>query len=95
MHNDSVETLLARHYGSTAPAPAGLEQRLSAALHQEAHEIVEQQQMAERLRAWRVNRRRAVKLVALGSASLGAIGFGLELAEAILIGQEATQTATP
>ena len=95
MHNDSVETLLARHYGSTAPAPTGLEQRLSAALHQEVHAIAEQQQVAERLRAWRVNRRRAVKLVALGSAGLGAIGFGLELAEAILIGQEAAQTATP
>ena len=95
MHNDSVETLLARHYGSTAPTPAGLEQRLSAALHQEVHAIAEQQQVAERLRAWRVNRRRAVKLVALGSAGLGAIGFGLELAEAVLIGQEAAQTATP
>lgn len=95
MHNDSVETLLARHYGSTAAAPAGLEQRLNAALHQEAHGIVEQQQVAERLRAWRVNRRRAVKLVALGSASLGALGFGLELVEAVLVGQEAVQTATP
>lgn len=95
MHNDSIETLLARHYGSTASMPTGLEQRLSAALRQRANELTEQQRMASELRAWRVGRRRAVKLVALGSASLGALGLGLELVETILIGQEATQTATP
>lgn len=95
MHNDSVETLLARHYGSTAPAPTGLEQRLNAALHQEVYDLAEQQHMAAQLRAWRLGRRRAVKLVALGSAGLGALGLGLELVEAVLIGQEATQAATP
>ena len=95
MHNDSVDTLLARHYGSTAPTPAGLEQRLSVALRQQAEEIVEQRRVTNQLRAWRVGRRRAVKLVALGSASLGVLGLGLELAEAVLVGQEATQTATP
>lgn len=95
MHNDSVETLLARHYGSTAPTPAGLEQRLNVALRQQASELAEQQRMAAELRAWHMSRRRAVKLVALGSASLGALGLGLELVEAVLIGQEAAQTATP
>jgi hypothetical protein len=37
MHNDSIETLLLRHYGRTASSPAGLEQQLVASLrHQEA-----------------------------------------------------------
>jgi len=36
MYNDSIETLVLRHYGGTAPTPPGLEQQLAASLRQEA-----------------------------------------------------------
>jgi len=36
MHNDSLETLLLRHYGNTAPTPSALEARLVASVRQEA-----------------------------------------------------------
>lgn len=95
MQNDSLETLLLRHYGSTAPAPDGLEQRLSASVRQEVGEMQRQQyHVATR----RVNRRSAVRLVALGSAGLGLLGFGMEgiqMLESALAGQDITQTAFP
>jgi hypothetical protein len=95
MQNDSLETLLLRHYGSTAPTPAGLEQRLHASVRQEAGAMQRQQYyVATR----RVNRRSAVRLVALGSAGLGLLGIGMEgiqMLESALAGQDITQTAFP
>jgi hypothetical protein len=95
MHNDSLETLLARHYGSTAPSPTGLEQRLNVALRQQVVVQGEQQRMAAHLRTTRMSRRHALRLVALGSASMGLLGAGLELFETALAGQETTSTAIP
>ena len=41
MQNDSIETLLLRHYGSAAQAPAGLEEKLRASIRLEAAEQAE------------------------------------------------------
>ncbi len=95
MQNDSLETLLLRHYGSIAPTPDGLEQRLRASVRQEASEM-QQQQYSVATR--RVNRRSAVRLVALGSAGLGLLGLGMEgiqMVESALAGQDIIQTAFP
>jgi hypothetical protein len=96
MRNDSIETLLLRHYGSTAPVPTGLEQRLQAAAHHQMAELRQQQHIAARLRAYRVNRRRAVRLFALGTAGLGMLSTGLaslHTLESALLGQDMRQHA--
>ena len=96
MQNDSIETLLLRHYGSAAPTPTGLEQRLQAAAHYQVAELRQQQHIAAHLRAYRVNRRRAVRLVALGTAGLGILSAGLaslHTLETALLGLDATQHA--
>ncbi|MDQ2905108.1 MAG: hypothetical protein ABI456_19620 [Ktedonobacteraceae bacterium] len=91
MQNDSIETLLLRHYGSAAPAPADLEQRLCASVRQQSQEAEAQQNMATILREKRISRRRATTLVAIGAAGVGALSFGLEglqALEAALSGQD-------
>lgn len=93
MENDSIETLLLRHYGDLAPAPAALEQQLLASVRAETAKRHEQQQALTRLQARRVSRRRAVGLVAQGTAELGlgllSVGMeGLQSMETALIGQE-------
>jgi len=96
MHNDSIETLLLRHYGSTAPTPIGLEQRLQAATHHQMAELRQQQHLATRLRTYRVNRRRAVRFVALSTAGLGMLSAGLSslhMLESALLGEDMTQHA--
>jgi hypothetical protein len=96
MRNDSIETLLLRHYGSTAPAPADLEARLLASVQEQAAEISAREQRA---RAWSerpVSRRRVLRLVALGSAGLGVLGIGLDglrQAEASLLGYDTRKPA--
>ena len=96
MRNDSIETLLLRHYGSAAPAPADLEARLLASVQGQAAEISAREQRA---RAWGerpVSRRRVLRLVAFGSAGLGVLGIGLEglrQAEASLLGCDTRKTA--
>lgn len=94
MHNDSLETLLARHYGSNAVAPAGLEQRLRASVHQQATRLAREQGAATYMGTHPVSRRRAVQLVALGSLGVGIVNLGLEVLETTLVGQEAAQNAT-
>ena len=89
MHNDSLETLLARHYGNTAVAPAGLEQRLSVSVHRQATRLAQEQTTLTHS----VSRRRAVQLVALSSLGIGMVNLGLEMLETTLAGQEATQNA--
>jgi len=94
MHNDSIETLLLRHYGPTAPNPTYLEQRLIASVRQEATELQQQQLVATRLRTKHVSRRRVMGLVALSSAGLGVLSVSLESLqklEANLLGQDTTQ----
>lgn len=98
MHNDSIETLLLRHYGRIAPGPAGLEQQLVAAVHERAREQDWQNSVAMRLRNRRISRRRVVRLVAIASAGAGILSVGVEslrTLEAALGGQDATQPARP
>lgn len=98
MRNDSIESLLLRHYGDDAPAPAGLETRLVASVRREAAELRAQESVAARLGEQRMSRRAAVRLVAIGAAGLSVVSLGLESLqslEATLVGQDVTQTAYP
>ena len=96
MRNDSIETLLLRHYGSAAPAPADLEVRLLVSVQEQAAEISAREQ---RVSAWRerpVSRRRVLRLVAFGSAGLGVLGIGLEglrQVEANMLGYDTSKPA--
>jgi hypothetical protein len=79
MDNDSLETLLLRHYGPAASTPPALEQQLVASVRQEAEPVRRsQQQIARDWRTTKISRRRALRLVALGSAGAGIIGLGIE-----------------
>jgi hypothetical protein len=98
MSKDSIETLLSRHYGNTAPVPGALEAQLLASVRQEARALREQELVAENLRQRRMSRRRAVQLVAIGTAGAGVVSLGLEglrLLEGALAGQDVTQPAYP
>ncbi len=98
MHNDSIETLLLRHYGSAAQAPANLEQRLCASVRREAARLREQENTLAYWRRGRMSRRQAVKLVAMGATGVSALSIGMETLQtlgAALLGQDATNPAYP
>ncbi len=98
MHNDSIETLLLRHFGSTAQVPAELEGRLCASVHAEARELRKQEQSIAYWQQEQVSRRKAVKLVAMGATGLSVLGIGMESLQAIgsaLMGEDVTQPAYP
>jgi hypothetical protein len=77
MRNDSIETLLLRHYGSSAPAPANLEQKLSQTVRQEAAAAQARQQTINIWQQRRVSRRRILQLVTFSGAGLSALAVGL------------------
>ena len=96
MRNDSIETLLLRHYGSTAPAPADLEARLLTAVQEQAAEMSARERAASAWRERPVSRRRVLRLVAFGSAGLGVLSIsleGLRQLEANLLGYDTTKRA--
>lgn len=96
MYNDSIETLVLRHYGRVAPTPPALEQHLATSIRQEAATIQRQERAAIRLRTQPISRRRAMRLVAVGSAGIGLLSAGLEglhILEAALVGQDTTRPA--
>jgi hypothetical protein len=96
MRNDSIETLLLRHYGSAAQTPIDLEENLCASIRLEAEELDKEQQAITHLRERRVSRRHAVRLVAIGAAGLGGLSMALEgvrMLEAAMIGQDVTKPA--
>lgn len=96
MRNDSIETLMLRHYGSAAPAPVDLEARLLASVQQQAAEISANERTASAWRERRVSRRRVLRLVAFSSAGLGVLSIGLEglrQVEASLIGHDTSKPA--
>lgn len=98
MHNDSIETLLLRHYGSIAQTPIDLEARVCASVRQEAAALRQQQRTVAHWQQTRVSRRHAVKLVAIGATGLSLLSLGLESLqafEASLVGQDITQHAIP
>jgi len=78
MQNDSIETLLLRHYGSTAPVPADLEERLCALVQRESAAL---QTAGKQGGAWnqrRVSRRRVLQLVTLSGTGLSVLALGLQ-----------------
>jgi hypothetical protein len=94
MYNDSIETLLLRHYGNVAPVPGALEQQLIASVQHEAASMQRQERIATRMRTQRVSRRRAVRLVAISSAGIGLLSAGMEslqMLEDALAGQDPAQ----
>lgn len=94
MHNDAIETLLLRHYGSTAPTPPALEQQLVASVHREATALQRQERIAARIRTQRMSRRAVVRWVAIGSAGVGLLSAGLEslhMLEASFTGEDTPQ----
>ena len=93
MYNDSLETLLLRHYGDNGPAPDTLEQRITASVRQQATEIQQAKRLEARLRERRISRRQVIRLVALGSAGVGAFSAGISTLQSILNGQDGTQPA--
>lgn len=93
MYNDSVETLLLRHYGNTGPAPEALEQRLCASVQQKAEDLRQAQSFARRLSEQRISRRRAVQLVALSSAGFGLLSATLSSVQTIFNSQEGPKPA--
>lgn len=96
MRNDTIETLLLRHYGSTAQAPLDLENTLRASIRLEKEELEKEQQFIIRLRERRISRRHAVRIVAIGAAGLGGLNLALEgvrMIEAAFIGQDVTKPA--
>lgn len=98
MHNDSIETLLLRHYGRNASAPAGLEQQLVASVRRQEAEQRWQQSMTSHLRERRISRRSIVRLVALTSAGASLLSVGLESlhsVEAALVGQRQDAVHVP
>jgi hypothetical protein len=96
MQKDSLETLLLHHYGNAAPTPPGLQERLLASVRHKAAESRQEMRAVAHLREKRLSRRRAVKLVAIGSAGLGILSIGLEslqMFETALVRQDVTQQA--
>ncbi len=95
MRNDSIETLLLRHYGSTGQAPVDLEDSLLATIRLDEVEFEQEQQLITRLRERRISRRRAVRIVTI-EASLEGLSLALEgvrMIEAALIGQDVNKPA--
>jgi hypothetical protein len=96
MRNDSIETLLLRHYGNAAQAPVDLEEQLCASIRLEVEKQEREQQVITHLRERRVSRRHAVRLVAIGAAGLGGLSMAIEgvrMIEAAMIGQDVTKPA--
>ena len=95
MRNDSIETLLLRHYGSTAQAPVELESTLRASIRLEEVELQKEKQLITRLSERRISRRHAVRLVTI-EAGLSGLNIALEGVKAIesaLIRQDITKPA--
>lgn len=96
MQNDSIETLVLRHYGSLAPTPEDLETTLLASVRQETQELERRSQTVNSWQARPISRRRVLRLVAFGSAGLGVVGIGLDglrKIEASLLGQNTGKAA--
>jgi hypothetical protein len=95
MRNDTIETLLLRHYGRTAQAPTDLEDTLRASLRSTEVELEKEQQLITRLREQRVSRRHAFRLVTIeaGLESLNLALEGVRVIETALIGQDVTKPA--
>ena len=95
MHNDTIETLLLRHYGSTAQAPVDLEDTVCASIRSAEENRVKEQQLIANLGERRISRRHAVRMVTIdaGLEGLSLALEGVKAIEAAFIGQEVTKPA--
>jgi hypothetical protein len=84
MQNDSIETLLLRHYGSTAQAPAQLEEQLRTSVRRKTAAMRKKEREAAYLMQRRFSRRQVMRLV----VGLGTLSVGVE-------GLRALETALP
>ena len=92
MQNDSIETLLLRHYGSTAQASAHLEEQLRTSVRSEAAQMRKKERRAAYLMQRRFSRRQVIRLVVgLGTMSVGV--ESLRAFEASLPGPKVAQPA--
>lgn len=78
MQNDSIETLLLRHYGNTAPVPVDLEEQLCAQVRRESAALAESRQRESAWNQRRVSRRRVLQLVTFSGAGLSVLALGLQ-----------------
>lgn len=78
MRNDSIETLLLRHYGSTGPAPMNLEQRLSATVRADAAAEHARQRAVNTWNERRISRRKLLRLATFSGAGLGILAVGVD-----------------
>lgn len=78
MQNDSIETLLLRHYGSAAPVPVDLEERLCALVRRESAAVSASGQRESAWNQRRVSRRRVLRLVTFSGAGLSALALGVQ-----------------
>jgi hypothetical protein len=93
MFNDSVETLLLRHYGHDGPIPVALEQRLVNAVQQDAMLQPQAEGTVGRVLKHRISRRRAMMLVAVGSGGLSLVAASLEMLNTTVFGENTAQSA--
>lgn len=95
MRNDTIETLLLRHYGNNAQAPMDLEDTLCASMRLKEVEFEKEQQLITRLRERRISRRHAVRMVTIeaGLEGLSLALEGVKVIEAALKGQDVTKPA--
>lgn len=95
MHNDTIETLLLRHYGSTAQAPIDLEEAICTSIRAAEANLEKEQQLITNLRERRISRRHAVRMVTIeaGLEGLSLALEGVKAIEAALTGQEVTKPA--
>lgn len=93
MYNDSIDTLLLRHYGPHGPTPDALEQRLVNSVRQDATTQQQDERTVIRVLKHRMSRRRAMMLVAIGSGGLGLLTASLEVLDTAILGRDATQSA--
>src|ERR1700730_8709807 len=92
MQNDSIETLLLRHYGSMAQAPVQLEEHLRTSVRSKAAEMRKRERNAAYLTQRRFSRRQVIRLVVgLGTLSVGV--ESLRMLESALPVQKAAQPA--
>ena len=93
MYNDSIETLLLRHYGHDGPTPDTLDQRLINSIQQEAIIQHQEERVAKQVLKYRISRRSAMKIVAIGSVGLGLLGASIEVLDEAIFGRDTAQSA--
>lgn len=95
MHNDTVETLLLRHYGSTAQVPDDLEENLCSSIRLAEAELEKEKQSITRMRERRISRRHAVRIVTIeaGLEGLSLALEGVRVIESALIRPNVTKPA--